>query len=85
MSPYRPLERRQRRALLITCPCCDGAGEQTVCVNDGPTGCSHQSDRSWPCPACKTTGRVRRSLIHRDDWCPRCGLSSTCPDCKDAS
>lgn len=72
-------------AALIVCPSCDGAGEHTVCANDG-SGCSHTLDRTWECRTCGGTGQCTYAEagtfllahcehgVHEDDpaGCRRC-------------
>lgn len=69
-----------RDEVLIECPVCDGAGEITVCVNDGTHGCSHQFDREYICAAC-TGGVVKLTDTENPDWCETCGLSGHCTSC----
>lgn len=69
-----------RDDVLIECPVCDGAGEITVCANDGTHGCSHQFDREFPCAAC-TGGVVKLIDTEQPDWCEQCGLSGQCTEC----
>jgi hypothetical protein len=69
-----------RDDVLIECPVCDGAGETTVCADDGTHGCSHQHDREYRCAAC-TGGVVKLTDTEHPDWCQTCGLSGHCTAC----
>lgn len=52
LRKLRELQQRQAK----TCATCQGAGEVTVCVNDGRCGCSHQFDITYPCHDCQGEG-----------------------------
>ena len=65
---------------VVTCPRCNGTGEITECAQDGSHGYSHTLDRTETCSTCDGTGEID-APADDTDWCPKCGLDGTCPDC----